>query len=99
MGGKKDQRAERAAAAQMARELDQTSADDKVARLAEKQNSKPIIDNGEEQLFEKKLSKEEKKAAAAAKKAERDAKKKAGKGAEVENAMAELAVDDDEAAS
>ena len=35
MGGKKDQRAERAAAAQMARELDQTSADDKVARLAE----------------------------------------------------------------
>ena len=50
-------------------------------------------------LFEKKLSKEEKKAAAAAKKAERDAKKKAGKGAEVENAMAELAVDDDEAAS
>jgi hypothetical protein len=77
MGGKKDQRAERAAAAQMARELDQTSADDKVARLAEKQNSKPIIDNGEEQLFEKKLSKEEKKAEAARKKAERDARKAA----------------------
>ena len=84
MGGKKDQRAERAAAAQMARELDQTSADDKVARLAEKQNSKPIIDNGEEQLFEKKLSKEEKKAEAARKKAERDARKAAAAGAKEE---------------
>ena len=86
MGGKKDQRAERAAAAQMARELDQTTNDDKLARMADKLTMKPIIDNGKEELFEKKLSKEEKKAQMEEKKAALAAKKAAKKAAEKEEA-------------
>eukprot|EP00966_Prymnesium_polylepis_P120679 2788468-Prymnesium_polylepis.1 len=60
-----------------------------MVRAATKLASKPVIDNGAEELFEKKLSKEEKKELAARKKAEREARKAAqaaegGDGAEPE---------------
>ena len=64
--------------------------------LARRHRAAPAVDV--KPLFEKKLSKEEKKAAAAAKKAERDAKKAAkGKGGDesVEEAMADLAVEEE----
>ena len=74
---KKDERRKREADAQMAKELDADMVNDSLARSAAKLNSKPIIDNGAEELFEKRLTKEEKKELAAQKKAEREAKKAA----------------------
>jgi hypothetical protein len=78
--GKKQERAERAEAAAMAKDLDSSVDDDRLARMAEKLNTKPVIDNGAAELFAPKLSKEEKKAEAARKKAERDARKAEEKG-------------------
>ena len=78
--GKKQERAERAEAAAMSKELDSSVDDDRLARMAEKLNTKPAVDNGAAELFAPKLSKEEKKAEAARKKAERDARKAEEKG-------------------
>ena len=64
----------------MAKDLDSSVDDDRLARMAEKLNTKPVIDNGAAELFAPKLSKEEKKAEAARKKAERDARKAEEKG-------------------
>ena len=61
----------------MARDLDADMVDDQLARQAAKLATKPAIDNGVGELFEKKLSKEEKKELAAQKKAEREARKAA----------------------
>mmetsp|Transcript_25316 Transcript_25316/g.59050 ORF Transcript_25316/g.59050 Transcript_25316/m.59050 type:complete len:717 (-) Transcript_25316:679-2829(-) len=75
-------RAAKSAALAVARELDSEMTDEQRERM-EKQGMGTFggINKGEEQLFEKKLSKEEKKAAAEAKKAEIAAKKAAKKAA------------------
>lgn len=91
MGGKKEERKKREEERQMARELDADTVDESMLRAAAKLHTKPVIDNGAEELFEKKLSKEEKKELAAKKKAEREAKKAA--------AAAQAAGDGDEAAA
>ena len=83
--GKKQERAERAEAAAMAKDLDNSVDDDRLARMAEKLNTKPAVDNGAAELFAPKLSKEEKKAEAARKKAERDARKAEEKGQAAED--------------
>ena len=72
---KRDARKATADEIAMAKELDADTVDDATARAAAKLASKPIIDNGAEELFEKKRSKEEKKELAAQKKAEREARK------------------------
>ena len=59
----------------MAADLDGDNGVEHAARLAAKMSTKPVIDNGAEELFEKKLSKEEKKELTAQKKAEREARK------------------------
>jgi ATP-binding cassette subfamily F protein 3 len=59
-------------------ELDLDLVDEGMSRLADKLFSRPAVDQGVAELFEKKLSKEERKELAAKKKAERDAKKGVG---------------------
>jgi hypothetical protein len=83
--GKKQERAERAEAAAMAKDLDSSVDDDRLARMAEKLHTKPAVDNGAAELFAPKLSKEEKKAEAARKKAERDARKAEQRGQAAED--------------
>ncbi|KAG8468628.1 hypothetical protein KFE25_013711 [Diacronema lutheri] len=69
----------KAAEAAMNAELD-ASTTERIADVAAKDVRPAAMGKGEEQLFEKKMSKDEKKALAAQKKAEREAKKKATKG-------------------
>ena len=75
--GKKDERKKKEEERQMSRELDADLVDESLARQAAKLSTKPVIDKGVEELFEKKLTKEEKKELAAKKKAEREARKAA----------------------
>ena len=77
MAPKRDERKKREAERAMARELDDESESASLARLSQGLSNRPAIDNGAEELFEKKLSKEEKKELAAKKKAEREARKAA----------------------
>jgi ATP-binding cassette subfamily F protein 3 len=79
---KREARAKREADAAMAKELDDDSESLAMSRAAAKLTMKPAVDNGAEELFEKKLTKEEKKELAAKRKAEREARKAAEKAAD-----------------
>jgi ATP-binding cassette subfamily F protein 2 len=84
----------KAAEAAMNAELN-SSVSEKLVDVAAKDLRPAAMGKGEEQLFEKKLSKDEKKALAAQKKAERDAKKKAANGETSANGNGDDDDDDD----
>lgn len=86
MGRKQASKVAEVAVAKMNAELDASTAED-LDEAAQRDMRPAAMGKGEEQLFEKKLTKEEKKELMAKKKAERDAKKK---GISVEEALAAI---------